>query len=268
MPDCAGTGGRTEPGGVRQFNDAYTIGGPACTIRTVEQLTRVRIDHYVVVDFAGFTEMVDALGGVEICLPRAVHDARSKIDLPAGRTEVDGTEALGYVRLRHGIGDGGDLGRVARQQAFISAVLQEVTSAGTLANPKKLYGVLDTATRAVTVDPGLGSLPKLAGLARMVSGIGLDRISFVTVPTAAYPADPNRLAWSSDAARLWRAVRKDRPVTTGHPGSTPTTSSTATGSPGDAATATPTPTATASATRTPVRVGGITERRADTDVCD
>jgi LCP family protein required for cell wall assembly len=272
MPDCLGLDGETVDAGTRQFNDAYTIGGVACTQRTVEQLTGVRIDHYVVVDFAGFRELVDALGSVEICLPEAVNDTRSRLDLPAGRQRVDGTTALAYVRTRHGLGDGGDLGRVARQQAFISAVLQEATSTGTLANPKRLYDVLDTATRAVTVDPGLGSLPELAGLARIVRGIGLDRISFVTVPTAAHPADPNRLEWSSDAAQLWRAVRKDRPVTTGDPGSTPTPTRTTTGSPTDPATATPAPSATAapsaSATRTPVRVGGITERRADTDVCD
>ena len=105
-------------------------------------------------------------------------------------------------------------GRVARQQAFISAVLQEVTSAGTIANPRKLYDVLDTATRSITVDPGLGSLTALASLARTVQAIGLDRISFVTVPTTEYPPDHNRLEWSSEAARLWRTVRKDRPVTT------------------------------------------------------
>lgn len=264
MPDCKSLDGGQVAGGERQFNEAYTIGGVACTQRTVEQLTGVRIDHYVVVDFAGFRRIVDALGSVEICLPHAVNDPRSKLDLPAGRQRVDGTEALAYVRARHGLGDGGDLGRVARQQAFISAVLQEATSAGTLTNPKKLYDVLDTATQAITVDPGLDSLAKLASLARMVNGIGLDRISFVTVPTAEYPADRNRLEWSSQAAQLWRAVRKDRPLVT-------TPAPTASSSPGPTPSATPTPTATASpapsSTKAPVHLNGVTERRADTDVC-
>jgi LCP family protein required for cell wall assembly len=267
MPDCKGLDGRTVPAGLRQFNDAYTIGGVACTQRTVEQLTGVRIDHYVVVDFAGFQQIVDALGTVEICLPQAVNDPRSHLDLSAGRHRVDGTTALAYVRTRHGLGDGGDLGRVARQQAFISAVLQEVTSAGTLTNPKKLYDVLDTATQAVTVDPGIGSLTKLASLARMVQNIGLRRISFVTVPTAAYPADHNRLEWSSDATQLWRAVRKDRPVTTGHSGSTPTATDSPTGSP-TGTTGTTGTSPSVSATRTPVHLSGVTERRADSDVCD
>jgi LCP family protein required for cell wall assembly len=268
MPDCRALDGDEVPGATRQFNQAYTIGGVACTQRTVEQLTGVRIDHYVVVDFAGFRRIVDALGSVEICLPHAVDDSRSKLDLPAGRQRVDGTQALAYVRARHGLGDGGDLGRVARQQAFISAVLQEATSAGTLTNPKKLYDVLDTATQAITVDPGLGSLTKLASLARVVRGIGLDRISFVTVPTAEYPQDRNRLEWSSQAAQLWRAVRKDRPVVTtpspsGSPSSSP--SSSPSGSPSASSTASPTP--TEATTKAPVHVDGVTERRADTDLC-
>jgi len=268
MPDCQELDGGELAGATRQFNEAYTIGGIACTQRTVEQLTGVRIDHYVVVDFAGFRDIVDALGSVEICLPHAVDDPRSKLDLPAGRQRVNGTEALAYVRTRHGLGDGGDLGRVARQQAFISAVLQEATSAGTLTNPKKLYDVLDTATQSITVDPGLASLTKLASLARLVNGIGLDRISFVTVPTAEYPQDHNRLEWSSQASQLWRAVRKDRPLVTtpaASPSASSSTSSSAASS--SAAAASPSPSPTTSSGRTPVRLDGVTERRADTDVC-
>ena len=117
-------------------------------------------------------------------------------------------------------------------------MLQEATSAGTLTNPKKLYDVLDVATRSVTVDPGLGSLTELASLARLVRSIGLDNISFVTVPTTEYPPDPNRLAWSTQATQLWRAVRKDRPVTT-EPSSTPT--GTPSGSPSGSPTATASP---------------------------
>jgi LCP family protein required for cell wall assembly len=268
MPDCTGLDGDQVPGATRQFNDAYTIGGVACTQRTVEQLTGIRIDHYVVVDFAGFRQIVDALGTVEICLPEAVNDPLSKLDLPAGRQRVDGTTALAYVRTRHGLGDGGDLGRVARQQTFIAAVLQEATNAGTLTNPKQLYDVLDVATRSVTVDPGLGSLTELASLARLVRSIGLDNISFVTVPTTEYAPDPNRLAWSTQATQLWRAVRKDQPVTT-EPSSTPT--GTPSGSPSGMPTETGTPSASSApvptSTRGPVHLTGVQERRADSDVC-
>lgn len=269
MPDCRSRDGGTVRGALRQFNAAYTLGGAACTQRTVEQLTGVRIDHYVVIDFAGFRDMVDALGGVEICLPHAVKDDLAHLDLPAGRSDVDGTQALAYVRSRHGLGDGSDLGRVERQQAFLSAVLQKATSAGTLTNPKRLYDFLDTATRSITVDPGLASLGALTSLARTVQSIGLDRIQFFTVPTTVYPADRNRVEWSSQAKTLWRAVAQDRPVTTtAERTSSPTgsatpspTVSTATSPPGAGATPSPT------ATRGPVTLKGVTGRSAADDVC-
>jgi LCP family protein required for cell wall assembly len=218
MPSCTDRDGARSLPGVRQFNDAYTIGGAACTQRTVEQLTGVRIDHYVVVDFAGFKDMVDALGGVPICLPRAVDDARHHIHLPAGRSRVDGDQALGFVRERYVLGDGSDLGRIERQHAFLASVLQEATSAGTLTNPPKLYAFLAAATRSVTMDPQLAGLSTLTGLAKEVSDIGLGNIQFVTVPVEEYPADRNRLQWAPGASRLWRAIRKDTPVTFAAPG--------------------------------------------------
>jgi LCP family protein required for cell wall assembly len=236
MPSCTGLEGGQKPGGLRQFNDAYTIGGTACTQRTVEQLTGVRIDHYVVVDFAGFKGMVDALGTVPVCLPHAVNDTRHHIQLPAGRSRVDGTEALAYVRERYALGDGGDLGRIERQHAFIASVLQEAMSAGTLTNPPKLYAFLQAATRSVTMDPQLASLPTLAGLAKQVTDVGLGNIQFVTVPTEEYPPDPNRLQWAPGAAKLWRAVRKDSPVTFTAPGAATPTPTRTTRTPGTGST--------------------------------
>jgi LCP family protein required for cell wall assembly len=212
MPTCTDRAGHPSPAGLRQFNDAYTIGGAACTVRTVEQLTRIRVDHYVVIDFAGFTNVVDALGGVGICLPAAVDDRSHHITLPAGRSRVNGTQALAYVRERYALGDGGDLSRIGRQQAFLSSVLQQATSAGTLGNPVRLYQVLDAATRSLTTDPGLAGLGQLTDLAAQVHAIGLGNIRFLTVPTGAYPADPNRVAWTAGAADLWRALRADRPI--------------------------------------------------------
>jgi LCP family protein required for cell wall assembly len=218
MPSCLGRDGVERPGAERQFNDAYTIGGAACTQRTVEQLTGLRMDHYVVVDFNGFKDMVDALGSVPICLPRAVDDTQHHITLPAGRSRVNGTQALAYVRERYLLGDGGDLGRIGRQQAFISSVLQEATSAGTLTDPPKLYAFLQAATGAVTMDPDLASIGALTSLARQVSGVGLKNIQFVTVPNEPYEPDPNRLQWSSSARALWVALRDDAPITVTAPG--------------------------------------------------
>jgi LCP family protein required for cell wall assembly len=215
MPTCVDRTGGTSPAAERQFNDAYTIGGAACTQRTVEQLTGLRIDHYVVVDFAGFKDMVDALGTVPICLPKPVNDTRHHISLPAGRSRVNGTQALAYVRERYALGDGGDLGRIDRQQAFLASVLQEAISAGTLTDPPRLYAFLSAATRSVTMDPDLAGIGALTSLAKQVADIGLSRIQFVTVPNEPYEPDPNRLQWAPPARQLWRAIRLDAPVSFG-----------------------------------------------------
>jgi LCP family protein required for cell wall assembly len=215
MPTCVDRTGGTSPATERQFNDAYTIGGAACTQRTIEHLTGLRIDHYVVVDFAGFKDMVDALGTVPICLPKPVNDTRHHITLPAGRSRVNGTQALAYVRERYALGDGGDLGRIDRQQAFLASVLQEATSAGTLTNPPRLYAFLSAATRSVTMDPDLAGVGALTSIAKQVSDIGLGHIQFVTVPNEPYEPDPNRLQWAPSARQLWRAIRLDAPVTFG-----------------------------------------------------
>jgi LCP family protein required for cell wall assembly len=266
MPNCTDREGRTSPPGTRQFNDAYTIGGAACTQRTVEQLTGVRIDHYVVVDFAGFKGMVDALGGVPICLPKPVNDLRHHIKLPAGRSHVDGDQALAFVRERYALGDGSDLGRIERQHAFLASVLQEATSAGTLTNPSKLYAFLSAATRSVTMDPDLARLQTIAGFAKQVTDVGLDKIQFVTVPVEEYPPDHNRLQWAPGASRLWRAVRQDLPIGFVAPGTTGRTPPRT--SPRPASPASPSLSPDEGAGGGQVVVKGIESRTASADICE
>ncbi|MGZ4479024.1 MAG: LCP family protein [Nocardioidaceae bacterium] len=211
MPSCKRKDGQgTEPGGLRMFNEAYAIGGAGCTAKTVEHLTHIYIDHYVVVDFNGFRSMVDALGGVQVCVPTAVHDPVGHIDLPAGTYNVSGDRALDYVRVRHVISANGDIGRMKRQQAFLAAMSNKAISAGTLVNPVRLYKFMDAATKSLTTDPGLAHLNDLAGLAKQVKNIGLSNIQFLTVPFEAYAPDPNRLQWKQpDADRLWKRLRND-----------------------------------------------------------
>ena len=211
-PECQTRTGGTDPGGLTQFNEAYAIGGPACTIKTVEHLTGIRIDHYVVVDFNGFRAMVDAINGVTVCVPHAVHDNVGHINLPAGTYTVDGEQALNYVRERHGFGDGSDIGRMKRQQAFIAAMINKVVSAGTLANPIRLYNFLDAATKSLTTDPGFAHLNDLASLGLSLKNIGLDHIRFITVPWQPYPPDPNRIEWKPSASKLWQRIKYDKPL--------------------------------------------------------
>lgn len=196
-------------GGLIQFNAAYAIGGPACTVKTVEKLTNIRIDHFIVVDFVGFRAMVNALDGVKICVPEAINDDVGHISLPAGTYKVNGQQALDYVRVRYGVGTGSDVGRMKRQQVFVSAMIKKVVSAGTLANPVKLLGFLEAATESLTVDTGV-DIKLLANIGSQLKSIGLDKIQFITVPNEAYPPDPNRLQWSSTASGLWDLVRADK----------------------------------------------------------
>ena len=192
------------------WNDAFNIGGPACTIEQFEQLTHVPVDHFVVVDFAGFQAMVDAIGGVDVCIPHAVNDKVGHITLPAGTHKFSGIEALDYVREREALGNGSDIGRIKRQQAFIASMAHTAISANTLANPLHLTRFLDAATKSLTVDTGLKSVAKLVGLAYQFRHIGLDKIQFVTTPWMTDPSNANRVVWQPAAAGMWRDVRNDR----------------------------------------------------------
>ncbi len=213
-PTCPDDDGEGEiPGGLGQWNAAYSYGGPVCTVAQFEAMTDIRVDHTVVVDFNGFKSMVDALGGVDICVPKQIDDEIGRIHLPAGSYEVNGTQALDYVRVRHVISNNGDIGRMRRQQAFLAAMTNKAVSAGTLLNPVKLYKFLDAVTKSVTTDDTLNKLRRLVNLANQFKGIGLSRIQFLTMPITTYEPDPNRLAIGEGADDLWKRLRLDMPLT-------------------------------------------------------
>ncbi len=226
-PDCSATAPK-EQWRMRMWNQNYRIGGTGCLIRTVEGNTGLRIDHYAVVDFRGFKTMVDALGGVDVCTSEPIDDENTHLVLAAGRHTLDGRQALQYVRVRKSIGDGSDLGRIERQQAFLSSVMQEATSTKLLFQPTKLFSFLDAATKSLTTDPDFG-LGTMQDLATSVRGIGLGEIQFVTVPNETYPLDPNRVQWKDSATQIWKALREDQQL----------------GVPNKTASPTPTPSATA-----------------------
>lgn len=203
----------TDPGGFTQFNAAFAIGGPACTVATVEAATGVRVNNFVVVNFNGFQKMVDAIGGVKMCVPTEVNDPIGKIYLKAGTYTMDGETALDYVRVRHGIGaDIGDIGRMKRQQSFIASMVEKIMSQGTLANPVKILNLLDSSTSSLTTDPDFADLRKLAGLASSLKGIGSNNIQFITVPIQPYPQNPNRVILASGAEGIWFSIIHDKPI--------------------------------------------------------
>ncbi|SDM93590.1 LCP family protein [Actinacidiphila guanduensis] len=194
IPPCLlpnGTWSPNQPSAI--FNSAFSMGdtaqgNPACTQNTVERLTGMRVDHTIVVDFEGFAAMTSAVHGVEVCVPSDIYSwdmnpelrSRGKLLLRKGMQNLSGQQALDYVRMRHGIGDGSDVGRMMRQQAFLSALIAKVKGEGM--NPGTLLPLADAATKALTVDPGLGSAAKLVSFGLSLKNVDLKNIQFVTAP--------------------------------------------------------------------------------------
>jgi LCP family protein required for cell wall assembly len=213
-PDCTDTDGGEHPAADDvMFNSAYSTGGAACAVKTVESISGLRMDHYLEVDFSGFQNLVDDLGGVEVTTTEDIKDPDSHLDLTAGTHRLDGEQALGLVRTRHGVGDGSDLGRIQLQQAFVKALVDQVKDVGLLGNPKKLYDIADTATKTVTTDSDLGSVNSLMSFASGLKGIGPDKMHMVTMPVIYDPADANRvLVEEGKAQQVWTALKNDRPI--------------------------------------------------------
>ncbi|WP_372734591.1 LCP family protein [Nocardioides sp.] len=210
-PECVNDDGDTLSGGSSQmWNAAFAVGGPACTIKQFEALTNVRIDNYVKVDFAGFRNMVDAVDGVEVCVPEEIDDREHGILIKEGTRTIDGREALAYVRVRHGVGDGSDIGRIKRQQAFVAAMVNKVVSGNTLARPDRLIGFLNAATSSLTTD--IQNIAQIAKIGYQFKDVGLKRIQFVTVPFQYSTAYPGRVELLPEAEDLWEKVRNDSPL--------------------------------------------------------
>jgi LCP family protein required for cell wall assembly len=215
-PACKTTSGEeTAPATEVMWNEAFSVGGPTCTVAQFEELTGVFIDHIVVVNFAGFEDMVNAIGGVPVCIPEDIVDPEHGINIPAGTREISGREALNYVRARYTLGDGSDISRIKRQQAFVAAMAAKVISADTLARPDRLVRFLNSATKSLQVDEGLENVIKIAKIGVGFEGIGLDNIKFLTAPNAYYPADSEnagRVYLTEAADKLWREVANDEPL--------------------------------------------------------
>jgi LCP family protein required for cell wall assembly len=184
------------PGAI--IDGALNIGGPTCAVTTVEALTGIKLDHFVEFNFNSFRTMVGELGGVEVCVPPGpgYHDKATNLNLKPGKHLLDYTQALQYVRVRHGVGSGadagGDLPRIELQQAFISSVVQKVNSTGLLSDIPSLLRIANTATRNLTVDQGIGSTTSLLRLARSLTGLKPKNLTLITMPsttdTYQYPA--------------------------------------------------------------------------------
>ncbi|MFE9876598.1 LCP family protein [Streptomyces sp. NPDC005784] len=208
-PACpTSSGGTTAVAYNAMFNSAYSIGGPVCAVKTVESLTDVRMDHYIEIDFSGFAALVDALGGVTVTTDENIDDDKSHLHLAAGEHHLDGTQALALARTRHGIGDGSDLGRIGLQQKLVKALLAQISSAGLLTDPAKLYNVANAVTGSLTTDTGLDSLGELTKLGQSLKSLSSDAVETVMMPVVAAPSDRNRVvANEPEASDLWASLK-------------------------------------------------------------
>ena len=240
LPGCTDPAtGSTVAARVGQINSSLSW-GPGCTVAAVHQLTGIVVDHFMEVDFSGVVALSDAVGGVPVCVDNNVYDTYSHLKLSKGTHTLKGLAALEFVRSRHAFGDGSDLGRTYAQHVFLSAAVRQLKSTGVLLNPAALYQVADAATKALTVDKGLGSISKLLALASDLNKVPTDRVTFTTMQTEPDPADSNRVVAAPAAARLFRTIVRDQSLTAA-PKATPKATPTETGTAS-------TPTATSSAT--------------------
>ena len=201
-----------QPGVLEQLNYTFSFGGPACLWKTLEQVTRIHIDHFVQVDFDGFKSIVNDVGGVPVCLPYSIKDPASKLNLPAGKSVVHGDQALAFVRERH-IGYGSDLQRINRQQVFLASLAQKIKQSSSLSDPTKLYSLVHDIASSLTTDSGL-TLTDMYAIANSMKGLSTSALQFIMAPVVPYPPNPNDLVEFSQpvADNLFRAIAKDNHI--------------------------------------------------------
>lgn len=223
IPDCE----TVQPDGSKQtipgtpnarFNVSLGQEGrnPGCTMQTVEAITGIRPDHFMMVDFNAVKELTTAVGGVKVCMAKPIDDPKSHLKLPEGESTVQGEDALALLRTRDSFGNRSDLDRIKVQQQFLGSMIREMKSSDTLTNPTKLFKLADAATNALTVDQGIGSAKKLMTLAQELGKVDAKNITFVTMPVVDNPAEPKPVTVVVDPVKgeqLFAMVRSDTSLT-------------------------------------------------------
>ncbi|GAA0997521.1 LCP family protein [Subtercola frigoramans] len=277
-PDPSGDGSTVDATDLAMFNTTLSRGGLSCTVLTVEKMTGLTIPYAAEISFDGVIAMSNAVGGVTVCLATDVTDSFTGLDLKAGNQTLVGDQALAFVRSRHGVGDGSDLGRISNQQVFLSSLMRKITSAGVLTNPLTLYSLANAAVTNMQLSTTLTDPTAMVAIALALKNISLSSMVFVQYPSVTDPDDVNRVIPNKSAALLLNtALQNNQPISlTGGTGvaaeadpsstSTPTPTSTAdaTGTPTDSTTGTaaptdtPTPTPSSTVVSLPTSVSGQT----------
>jgi len=303
IPACEMGNGQMSSPTQYKINEAFAIGnldgnhtalGIACTVKTLEQDTGIYIDHFIAVNFTGFKDMVAALGGVYECNPTPINDPNANLHLSAGRHLLTPAQALGYVRARYTLGDGSDLERIDRQQAFMSSLVSRVKSE--LLNPIAIYNFLDATTKSLTIDSQLGGITGLYNLGQSLRSIPSSKIAFFTIPNISRGDNANVLWQQPEDSKIFASFRDDVPAsgtlfdqgsssTTADPKATPANTPaplsednprlvSPSGTPSNTASTTVTASASASASATPTTSsspasspGTIQARTANQSIC-
>ncbi|MBF9068242.1 LCP family protein [Streptacidiphilus fuscans] len=229
----------TTTGYYGMINSALSY-GPQCQMQTIHDLTNIPLQHFMMIDFSGVVNMSDAVGGVNVCVDNNVYDTYSHLKLAKGTHTLKGVSALEFLRSRHGFGDGSDLGRTYAQHMYLSALMRQVKSAGTLTSPTALYSLADSATKALTVDNGIGSVGSLLNLAAEAAKVPTSHITFTTMQTMPDPSNQNRLVPAPGAQSLFGAIVNDQSLSGGKSGSSDASSTSASAAPTPSASASPT----------------------------
>jgi LCP family protein required for cell wall assembly len=250
-------GQQADPYGYERINAVLAAGGPSCLWKTVEQQTGIRIDHFMEIGMAGFVNVVNDLGGVTVCVPFAVNDLVSGLNVTAGEQHIDGVTALAFWRTREDIGEGSDLQRIQRDQFMSAQIVKGILHSGLLGNPFKLLKVASDLAPNLTVDSGM-TTSDLVSLGSSLHGLAAKDVQFVTAPVTTWPPDPNEVEFAQPAAgAMFAGIARDTSI----PASAATASPTASGS-APALDVTPSATPESTGTRAVAPATGVTHRTA------
>jgi len=215
IPKCKTPSGGYVGPSTTKFNAAFSVGGPVCTIKTIESLTGIRINNFIVVDFNAFKTVVDSLKGVQVCFTTPVYDpiiagvGGSGLNLPAGFSTLNGEDALKFVRARESLGDGSDIGRITRQQEFVSSMIRSVEQKGLLRNPSLLYSTAYTVTKSLTTSKEFANVQNLERFGLSLTSLSPKNIKLVATPFVFISG--GNVGWTAKTKQLWAAIRADKP---------------------------------------------------------
>ncbi|MFD8572865.1 LCP family protein [Streptomyces sp. NPDC059639] len=219
VPDCTDKDGKVIAG-TSQVRFNTSLGQdertPGCTMKTVKAVTGITPDHFMMVDFNAVKTLSSAVGGVKVCVAKPVDDKESHLKLPKGTSTVEGEQALAFLRTRHSFGNQGDLDRIKVQQQFLGSLARQMSSSDTLTNPGKLTSLAEAATKALTVDQGIGTLNKLKDVALELKKVPPKNISFVTTPVLDNPAEKVKatvVVNEAQAPAVFNAIKNDVSLT-------------------------------------------------------